>query len=76
MNDSPPSTILAANATLISHGDLSAIGQFFRPDYIAHITGRDMEGGHDVLRSFLTTLRQRGPGRSDRNRRPDRPRNG
>ncbi len=61
MNQSLFSTIQAANATIIANGNLDAIGDFFTPDYVAHLTDRDMEGGHDAIRRFLGILRRAFP---------------
>ena len=35
---------------------MDAIAEFFAPDYVAHVTDRDMNGGHDFLRKFLSML--------------------
>ncbi|MGH7340827.1 MAG: ester cyclase [Candidatus Rokuibacteriota bacterium] len=58
MDRSLESTIRAANAALLANFDLDAIGDYFRPDYVAHLTDQDM-GGHDAIRRFLGML-QRG----------------
>lgn len=58
MSQSHASQIKAANAALIVNGDLSAIGEFFRPDYVAHLTDQDMAGGHEVVRKFLAAYRR------------------
>ena len=55
------SRIRAANSALIVDGNLEAIGEFFTPDYVAHFTGRDMDGGHDAVRRFLRMLRRAFP---------------
>lgn len=55
MSKSPASTIQAANTALIVNGELDAIGEFFTPDYIAHVTGRDITGGHVAIRKILDT---------------------
>jgi len=47
------STIEAANAELMVRGNLDAIPEFFAPDYVAHLTDRDMTGGHDAIRRVL-----------------------
>ncbi len=48
--------ILAANNTLLTEGKLDAIPDFFAPDYIAHVTGQTMKGGHDAIRQVLTAI--------------------
>lgn len=47
------SKIKAANQTLIANGDHDAIKTFFSPDYVAHLTGQDVAGGHKLVRSLL-----------------------
>lgn len=54
--------IRAANARLIGAGELDAVGEFFTPDYVAHLTGGDMQGGHDAIRRFVGKLRRAFPG--------------
>lgn len=34
-------------------GNLDAIPEFFAPDYVAHLTDRDMTGGHNAIRRVL-----------------------
>jgi hypothetical protein len=38
------SKIKAANSALIADGNLEAVGEFFAPDYVAHLTDQDMTG--------------------------------
>ena len=59
MDRSLASRIQAANSALIAGGKLDAIGEFFTPDYVAHLTEQDMAGGHGAIRRFLGML-QRG----------------
>ncbi len=61
MNPSLVSKIRAANTTLIANGNLAAVGDFFASDYVAHLTDRDMEGGHDGIRKYLKMLRSAFP---------------
>ena len=58
MSRSHASRIEAANSALIVNGDLGAIGEFFSPDYVAHLTDQDMTGGHDVVRRIVSTYRR------------------
>ena len=58
MSRSHASQIEAANSALIVNGDLGAIGEFFSPDYVAHLTDQDMTGGHDVVRRIVSTYRR------------------
>lgn len=55
------STIQAANSTLITNGELTAVGEFFTPDYVAHATDHDMAGGHGAIRRFLRMLQRAFP---------------
>lgn len=50
-----------ANAVLIAEGNREAIGDYFTPDYVAHLTNRDMKGGHEAIRSVLDMLRRAFP---------------
>jgi len=50
--------IRSANARLLVAGELSAIDEYFAPDYVAHGTGRSLAGGHDLVRRFLDPLRR------------------
>ncbi len=58
MDRSLASIIEAANSALIANGDLDAVGEFFTPDYVAHLTDQDMAGGHSAIRRFLGMLRR------------------
>ncbi len=58
MNTSRAAKLRAANAALVVEGDLDAVGEFFTPDYVVHVTGRDMHNGHDGVRGFLVMLRK------------------
>lgn len=61
MNRSLASIIEAANASLIAIGNFDAIGEFFTPDYVAHLTDQDMTGGHDAIRTVLDMYRRSFP---------------
>lgn len=50
------STILAANKTLLIDCNLDAIETFFSPDYLAHVTDRNIAGGHDTVHKYLQLL--------------------
>lgn len=60
MDRSHVSTILAANSALIGSGDVEQVGEFFTPEYVAHLTERDM-GGHEAIRRFVGMLRSAFP---------------
>jgi hypothetical protein len=53
MDRSLASKIQAANSALIANGNMDAVGEFFTPDYVAHLTDQDMTGGHDAIRRVL-----------------------
>ena len=58
MSRSHASRIEAANSALIVNGDLGAIGEFFSPDYVAHLTDQDITGGHDLVRRIVSAYRR------------------
>jgi len=53
--------IEAANSALIVDGRLDAIGEYFAPDYVAHLTNQDVTGGHDAIRKILDSYRRAFP---------------
>lgn len=53
MDRSLASKIRAANSALMANGNLDAVGEFFAPDYVAHLTDQDMTGGHSAIRRVL-----------------------
>ena len=50
-------TIEAANLDLIVNGNLAAVGDYFATDYVAHVTGHDFSGGHDVVKKIVRAYR-------------------
>jgi steroid delta-isomerase-like uncharacterized protein len=52
------SKIEEANSVLMIKGDLNAIGEFFTPDYVVHLTGKDMTGGYRAIRRLLHVYRR------------------
>ncbi len=58
MERSKTATIEAANKTLIVNGNLDAVGDFFATDYVAHVTGQDVTGGHDVVKKIVQAYRK------------------
>ena len=42
-----------ANAALLERGETEVIGDYFSPGYIAHITGKDISGGHKMIRQIV-----------------------
>lgn len=61
MARSLPATIKAANATLLVRGDADGVGEFFTPDYVAHVTGRDLTGGHAWVGRYVGMVRRAFP---------------
>jgi len=55
--DSMVSVIHEANTALFEQGRMESIEQYFTPDYVAHITGRDIKGGHDGIREVVGKTR-------------------
>ena len=51
-------TIEAANTALILNGNLHEVGDFFTSDYVAHVTGQDFSGGHDVVKKVVRAYRR------------------
>jgi steroid delta-isomerase-like uncharacterized protein len=47
------SIIKAANKKLILEGDADSVGDFFAPDYLVHVTGEDINLGHEGIRKFI-----------------------
>src|SRR5262245_13248436 len=50
--------IRAANAALLVEGKSDAVGEFFASDYVVHLTGEDMTGGHAAIRRVLGMLQR------------------
>lgn len=61
MDRSLASRIHAANSALIADGNIDAVGEFFTPDYVAHLTDQDMTGGHEAIRNVLDMYRRAFP---------------
>lgn len=59
--DSPAERIRTANEVILANGNLDAIEEFFMPDYRVHLTGREMSGGHGMIRRTLGRLRRAFP---------------
>lgn len=53
MARSMAATIEAANAALLAERNKDAVGDYFTEDYVAHVTDKDMKGGHAFVRTFL-----------------------
>lgn len=61
MENSLASTIQAANRSLIVDGNMGAVGDFFAPDYVVHLTDGVLKGGHGTIQKILGTLRRSFP---------------
>lgn len=58
MTLSNTATIKAANSALIVNGNLDAVGDFFATNYVAHVTGQDFSGGHEVVKKIVRAYRR------------------
>ena len=47
------SLLRSANAALLERGEAEVIGDYFSPSYTAHITGKDISGGHKMIRKIV-----------------------
>lgn len=50
--------IEAANLAVLVNGNLHEVGNYFTADYVAHVTGQDFSGGHDVVKKIVRTYRR------------------
>jgi predicted ester cyclase len=48
------SLLKKANAALLERGDTDCIADYFSPNYVAHITGKDVSGGYDLIKHIVT----------------------
>ena len=53
MNNSLSSILHAAHEALFTNNNVEAIGDFFAPDYVAHLTDDAVVKGHDSIRKVL-----------------------
>ncbi|MCB9746011.1 MAG: ester cyclase [Alphaproteobacteria bacterium] len=56
MPSSPADVVRAANEALLARRDLDAIPAHFTPDYVVHLTEKDLKGGHDTTREVVSKL--------------------
>ena len=61
MGSSLATRIREANAALLGTGDLEAVADYFTSDYVAHVTEKDMTGGH----AFVAKVEFRRAGQGD-----------
>jgi steroid delta-isomerase-like uncharacterized protein len=61
MGRSLESKVEAAASAMFAMGRLDAVGEFFTPDYVAHLTDQDMAGGHGAIRQVLGLYRRAFP---------------
>lgn len=47
-----------ANPTVLGEGLVGEIPVLFTEDYVAHVTGRDLDSGHPGVRRLVTALRR------------------
>lgn len=55
------SIIRSANRVLLEEGRSDAVEEFFAPTYVAHVTGRDLDGGPVGVRRYLAMVRKAFP---------------
>jgi hypothetical protein len=48
------SLLKKANAALLERGDTDCLADYFSPNYVAHITGKDVSGGYDLIKHIVT----------------------
>ena len=53
MRRSLAAKIESANQALMANEDFDAIEKYFAPNYLAHLTGKDMTGGHAAIRRTI-----------------------
>lgn len=61
MSTSRVQTIEAANAALMVRGELDEVATYFDPGYRAHLTERQLTGGHAAIRKVVGALRRSFP---------------
>lgn len=47
-----------ATTALLERGRVEAVEEFFSPDYTAHVTGKDVAGGHEMIRQVVALYQQ------------------
>lgn len=58
MARSNAATIEVANSALILNGALDTVADFFATNYVAHVTGQDLSGGHEVVKKIVRAYRR------------------
>jgi predicted ester cyclase len=58
MDQSHAARIKAATAAIVAGGQLDAVDEFFTPEYVAHVTDRDLAGGPAWVRRFVGMLHE------------------
>jgi len=53
MTESFAQRIRQANSAIVVNRELGAIPEFFSDDYVAHVTGSDVTGGHAAIRRIV-----------------------
>lgn len=57
MNQPARNQILSATSALFGEGKLEAIGNYFAPDYVVHLTDQDVRAGPALVRSVVELYR-------------------
>ncbi len=61
MSDALIRKIKAANTALMDQGNSEAVADYFATDYVAHVTGADIKGGHATIQGIVTIYRRAFP---------------
>lgn len=54
MKNTNVSRIRRASRALLERGEAGTIPDYFSPEYVAHVTGKDLSGGHELIRQVVT----------------------
>ncbi len=61
MKRPPAKHVADATSELFERGNFAAIGRYFADDYVAHVTGEDHQGGHNLVGSVVSLYRSAFP---------------
>ena len=48
------SLLKKATAALLERGEIDRMADYFSPNYVVHLTGKDASGGHDMIRKVVS----------------------
>ena len=58
MKGSSVSQVRKATKALLERGEKGAIVDYFSPEYVVHVTGKDLTGGHELIRQVVDMYQQ------------------